>query len=176
MKIDKISRRDFLKKSSVASAAAVAFPYVMTRPAFGAPGTEGIRLGVIGTGNQGRGHLNQGLVYNNVVAICDVDDNMLAAGKKRIEDKAKRTPATYKDYRKMLEKEDLDAVLIATPDHWHALMTVHACQAGKHVYVEKPMGLTIHDTQMMLKAARKYNVVVQNGSMQRSMPWFPRSL
>ena len=172
MKIDKISRRDFLKKSSVASAAAVAFPYVMTRPAFGAPGTEGIRLGVIGTGNQGRGHLNQGLVYNNVVAICDVDDNMLAAGKKRIEDKAKRTPATYKDYRKMLEKEDLDAVLIATPDHWHALMTVHACQAGKHVYVEKPMGLTIHDTQMMLKAARKYNVVVQNGSMQRSMPGF----
>lgn len=167
-----ISRRQFLGRSMAATAATVAFPYVMTRPAFGAEGTEGIRLGVIGTGNQGRNHLRQPLVYKNVVALCDVDDNMLANGKKIIEDKTKRTPATYKDYRKMLEKENLDAVLIATPDHWHALITVDACSAGKHVYVEKPMGLTIHDTQMMLKAARKYDVVVQNGSMQRSMKGF----
>lgn len=167
-----ISRRQFLSNSIVATAAVAAFPYVMTRPAFGAEGTEGIRLGVIGTGNQGRGHLNQQLVYKNVVAICDVDDKMLAEGRKRIEDKTKRTPATYKDYRKMLEKENLDAVLICTPDHWHALQTIDACAAGKHVFVEKPMALTISETQLMLKAARKYNVVVQNGSMQRSMPGF----
>lgn len=167
-----ISRRQFLSNSMVATAAVAAFPYVMTRPAFGAEGTEGIRLGVIGTGNQGRGHLNQELVYKNVVAICDVDDKMLAEGRKRIEDKTKRTPATYKDYRIMLEKENLDAVLICTPDHWHALQTIDACAAGKHVYVEKPMALTISETQLMLKAARKYNVVVQNGSMQRSMSGF----
>lgn len=167
-----ISRRQFLSNSMVATAAVAAFPYVMTRPVFGAEGTEGIRLGVIGTGNQGRGHLNQELVFKNVVAICDVDDKMLAEGRKRIEDKTKRTPATYKDYRKMLEKENLDAVLICTPDHWHALQTIYACAAGKHVYVEKPMALTISETQLMLKAARKYNVVVQNGSMQRSMSGF----
>lgn len=167
-----MSRRQFLGTSMTAAAAAVAFPYVMTRPAFGAEGTEGIRLGVIGTGNQGRSHLNQSLVFKNVVAVCDVDAKHLAAGKKIIEDKAKRTPNTYKDYREMLEKEKLDAVLIATPDHWHAKIVVDACAAGKHVYVEKPMGLTIHDTQMMLKAARKFNVVVQNGSMQRSMGGF----
>ena len=167
-----ISRRQFLRRSIAASATAIAFPYVRTTPAFGAEGTEGIRIGVIGTGNQGKHHLRQPLVHKNVVALCDVDDNMLASGKEIVEKNTKRTPALYKDYRKMLEKENLDAVLIATPDHWHALITVHAAMAGKHVYVEKPMGLTIHDTQMMLKAARKYDIVLQNGSMQRSMPGF----
>jgi predicted dehydrogenase len=115
--------------------------------------------------------LNQQLVYKNVVAICDVDDKMLAEGRKRVEDKTKRTPATYKDYRKMLEKENLDAVLICTPDHWHAFKRLmHAPPANS--FVEKPMALTISETQLMLKAARKYNVVVQNGSMQRSMSGF----
>jgi len=173
---NKISRRQFIGRSMVASAAAVAFPYVMTHSAFGAEGTEGIRVGVIGTGGQGGNHLGQSLIYKNVTALCDVDSEHLEGAKKRIIEKDKREgdriPATYGDYRKLLEDKNVDAVLIATPDHWHAQIAIDAMECGKHVYVEKPMALTIYETQQMVKYARKNKVICQNGSMQRSMPGF----
>lgn len=174
-----ISRRSFIQKGAAASALALSFPYVKTQSAFGAPGTEGIRLGVIGTGRQGRSHLNQPLIYKNVVALCDADDQMLTQGQQIVVEKdnrsAQRMPALYKDYRKMLEDKNIDAVLIATPDHWHAKMAIDACVCGKHVYIEKPMALTIYETQQMLKAARKYKVVCQHGTMRRSYSEFRRA-
>ncbi|MDI9402027.1 MAG: Gfo/Idh/MocA family protein [Limisphaerales bacterium] len=174
-----ISRRNFIRKGAAASAMALSFPYIRTHPVFGAPNTEGIRVGVIGTGRQGRSHLYQPLIYKNVVALCDVDDHMLTQGQQIVVEKdnrsGQRMPAVYKDYRKMLEDKNIDAVLIATPDHWHAQMAIDASVCGKHVYVEKPMALTIYETQQMLKAARKHKVVVQHGTMRRSYTEFRRA-
>jgi len=166
MKTKKVNRRNFIKISGLTLSAGIFLPQILTRPAFGAEGTEGIRIGVIGVGNQGRMHLLRNA--KNVVAVCEVDKLRLADSKKQIEDRTGRTPALYSDYRKMLDDKNVDAVLIATPDHWHALQTIHACQAGKDVYVEKPLSLVILEGRLMVKAARKYNRIVQTGSQQRS--------
>jgi predicted dehydrogenase len=106
--------------------------------------------------------------YHNVVAVCEVDRDRLAAAKKEIEDRTGRACAAYSDYRKLLENKELDAVIIATPDHWHALQTVHACQAGKDVYVEKPLSLVVREGRVMVQVARRTGRIVQTGSMQRS--------
>ena len=164
-----VSRRSFLQRTLVASAgvgASLAFPAILTRPAFGAEGTEGIRVGVIGTGGQGMSNINA--IVKNVVAVCDVDKTHAASAQKLVQDKNKRPVAAFGDYRKMLESKDVDAVLIATPDHWHALPAIDACMAGKDVYCEKPLTLTVHEGWAMVKAARKYNRIVQTGSQQRS--------
>jgi len=166
MKTKKVNRRNFIKISGLTLSAGIFLPQILTRSAFGAEGTEGIRIGVIGVGNQGRMHLLRNA--KNVVAVCEVDKLRLADSKKQIEDRTGRTPALYSDYRKMLDDKNVDAVLIATPDHWHALQTIHACQAGKDVYVEKPLSLVILEGRLMVKAARKYNRIVQTGSQQRS--------
>jgi predicted dehydrogenase len=138
----------------------------MTRPVFGSPGTEGIRVGIIGVGIQGRSHMLY--TINNVVAVCDVDKDRLETAKQEVEKSTQRSCATYGDYRKMLDSKDIDAVIIATPDHWHALATLHACQANKDVYCEKPLTLTVAEGRAIVKAARKYNRIVQTGSQQRS--------
>ena len=96
-------------------------------------------VGQIGIGNQGGGHLKG--VRKQTAAVCEVDSKRLAAAQEVVQ-KAGRKCQAYKDYRKLLEQKDLDAVVIVTPDHWHALPTIHACQAGKDVYVEKQMTLT----------------------------------
>ena len=164
-----LSRRAFLHRSALTAAslgASLSFPFVVTRPVFGAAWSEGIRVGVIGVGGQGRSHMR--LNFDNLVAICDVDKKILAARKEEAEQQTKRTIATYSDYRKLLDSKEIDAVIIATPDHWHALPTIHACQAGKDVYTEKPLTLTVAEGRAMVKAARKYNRIVQTGSQQRS--------
>jgi len=166
-----MTRRDFVRRTTAASSAVglgLAFPNVLTRPALGAAGTAGIRVGVIGVGGQGKSHLNA--ITGNIVAICDVDKQILASARAMVEKKLNRAPATFSDYRKMLESKEVDAVLIATPDHWHALPAIHACQAGKDVYVEKPLTLTVHEGWAMIKAARRNNRIVQTGSQQRSWP------
>jgi predicted dehydrogenase len=164
-----LGRRAFLRQTMAVTAgvgAGLAFPNILTRPAFGAEGTEGIRVGVIGTGGQGMSNINA--IVKNVAAVCDVDKTHLASAQKTVQDKNKRTVAAYGDYRKMLESKDIDAVLIATPDHWHALPAIDACMAGKDVYCEKPLTLTVHEGWAMVKAARKYGRIVQTGSQQRS--------
>ncbi len=156
-----------------ALAASLAAPYFLTSRALGAegkaPASDVILTGHIGVGGMGSGHLGYMLARQsrgdvNVVAVCDVDENRLAAAVKSTGGKA--TP--YRDYRYILERADVDAVVIATPDHWHAVQTVHACEAGKHVYVEKPACCTIEEGKAMVRAARENRVAVQVGSQGRS--------
>lgn len=174
----KLNRRSFVRRASLAAVTSLAFPSILPRSMMAAtqkpravnPIRRGIRIGCIGVGNQGKGLMLQN--YENVFAVCDVDATRRDAAKKEIEDRTGRPCPAYTDYRKLLENSELDAVMIATPDHWHALQTIHACQAGKHVYVEKPLSLVIDEGRLMVQAARKHQKIVQTGSMQRSMPGF----
>jgi predicted dehydrogenase len=127
--------------------------------------SETIRVGCIGVGNQGRSNLNA--IKKNVVAICDVDRDRVAAAAKELE-KANIKVQTFNDYRKLLETRDIDAVLVSTPDHWHALPVVDACQTGKDVYCEKPLSLVVAEGRAMVQAARANKRIVQTGSQQRS--------
>jgi predicted dehydrogenase len=162
-----LSRRKFIK-ASAAIASGVAVPYVIPGGVLAEPGRLGandrINVGFIGVGGRGRGHLNNH--KENAAAVCDVDKNHLAAAVKVAGEKAFATG----DYRRILERKDIDAVLFATPDHWHATQTVHACQAGKDVYCEKPACNTIAEGRAMVAATRRYNRVVQIGSQGRSIP------
>ena len=127
---------------------------------------ERIKIGCIGVGNQGRPNMQAHV--RNVVAVCEVDSTRLGAARDTVQKANGGDCAAHRDYRRLLESKDVDAVLITTPDHWHALPTIHACQAGKHVYCEKPLSLTIAEGRAMVRAARRHNVVVQTGSQQRS--------
>ncbi|MGH9673054.1 MAG: Gfo/Idh/MocA family protein [Bryobacteraceae bacterium] len=156
-------RRVFLRSSMIAGAASLC-----SRAALGA--TDEIVVGVIGTGTRGH-HLAETFMRQpkcRVAAVCDVFQTNLDRTTKLLDGKA----AAYKDYRRVIERKDIDAVAIATPDHWHGPMTVEACQAGKDVYVEKPISNNIEDALKMLEAARRNNRVVQVGLQQRSAPVF----
>ncbi|MFW6162531.1 MAG: Gfo/Idh/MocA family protein [Planctomycetota bacterium] len=156
----KQTRRQFLTRG----AAAMAAPYILTSAALGKPAaSDRVAIGAIGPGRRGGGLLRGAGRLGQIVAAADVH---LARARKAVGGKGDRA---FQDYRKMLELKDLDAVIVSTPDHWHALASIHACQAGKHVYVEKPMTLTIREGRLMVQAARKHNCVVQCGSQQRSM-------
>ncbi|HEY2787067.1 MAG TPA: Gfo/Idh/MocA family oxidoreductase [Fimbriiglobus sp.] len=161
------NRRSFLQLSG----AFLALPAATYKSALGAdqPPSEKLRLASIGVGNQGSGNLKRFL--KDVVAVCDVDKNFLAAGAATLE-KAGKKPQTYTDFRKVIDAKDFDAVIVTVPDHWHALITVMACQAGKDVFCEKPLSLTIAEGRKMVEAARKNKRVVQTGSMQRSAKEF----
>jgi predicted dehydrogenase len=128
-----------------------------------------IRVAVVGVGNQGKGDMNA--VKKNVVAVCDVDKDRAAAAAKEIE-KGGVTPFVTGDYRALLERKDVDAILNVTPDHWHALITVDSCNAGKDVYCEKPLSLVVSEGRAMVNAARKNKRIVQTGSQQRSAKEF----
>ncbi len=140
--------------------AAVAAPLLLPARVFGAG--DRLVFGVIGVNGRGLGIMNS--VKSDVAAVCDVDQNHVYRAVQRTGDKA----AGFRDYRKMLERKDLDAVLVATPDHWHALITIDACKAGKDVYCEKPLTLTIREGRKMVEAARANKRIVQTGSQQRS--------
>lgn len=135
-----------------------------------------INIGAIGLNGMGWADLSAAIKIPgvNVVALCDIDKNVLD---KRMKDLAALNVdtgriKTYGDYRKLLEQKDIDAVIIGTPDHWHALIMIEACQAGKDVYVEKPMGNSIGECRAMIAAQKKYNRVVQVGQWQRSQQHF----
>lgn len=163
-----LSRRRFLS----ASGAILALPAITYRNAFGAetPPSEFVRVASIGVGNQGSGNLKA--FIKNAVAVCEVDSKRLATAAATVEKDGKRKPVAESDYRKLLERKDIDAVVITTPDHWHALQTVDACQAGKDVYCEKPLSLVIEEGRAMVKAARDNKRIVQTGSQQRSSKEF----
>ncbi|MDH7501164.1 MAG: Gfo/Idh/MocA family oxidoreductase [Verrucomicrobiota bacterium] len=170
------SRRQFLKRGariSAASSALLLTPNIFlnqTRAQTGESPSEFIRVGIIGTGGQGRSNMSTRTMIKHVVALCDVDSGRLAEAQKQLKERGGNEAKLYSDYRKLLENKDIDAALIATPDHWHALPAIHACQAGKDVYVEKPLSLTIEEGKAMVRAARYYKRVVQTGSQQRSWP------
>jgi predicted dehydrogenase len=162
-------RRSFLKLSG----AFLTLPAVTYNNALqaGQPPSEKIRLASIGVGNQGGPKNNLNKFVKNVVALCDVDTNYLAEGAAYVEKNGTK-PETFSDFRKVLDEKNFDAVIVTVPDHWHALMTVMACNAGKDVFCEKPLSLTISEGRKMVEAARKNNRVVQTGSMQRSSKEF----
>ena len=166
-----ISRRQFTKAAAAVgmSAAVGATASAQTRPATarsGGGGGDPIRLGFIGLGNRGDQVLSAFLAQKDaqVVAICDLYQPYLDHAAKRIG----TDPKQYKDYRALLDRKDVDAVVVNTPDHWHALQTIHACQAGKDVYVEKPLSLTIAEGRAMVTAARQNDRVTQVGLHRRS--------
>ncbi len=169
-----ISRRQFLGTAATA-AAGLAAPQIVPNTVFGKPGqpapSDRITLGHIGVGGMGGGHLG-GLVGNSRVksiAVCDVYEERRLAAKKRVDDAYKTQDCTaYNDFRDLLDRKDIDAVVIATPDHWHALTAIHACKAGKDIYCEKPLSLTIEEGRAMVNAVRRYGRVFQTGSQQRS--------
>lgn len=169
MSDSKISRREFMGKV----ATTMAFPLIIPSSVLAAPGRPGandrIVIANIGIGGMGKNH-----VPPDTAALCDVDEKQLDNVAKKVIDGGKRTikkpPDLYKDYRRVLDRKDIDAVTIGTPDHWHAIMTVHACQAGKHVYCEKPTARTIEEGRAMVNAARHYKRVVQIGAQGRSHP------
>ncbi|MCP4250894.1 MAG: Gfo/Idh/MocA family oxidoreductase [bacterium] len=127
-------------------------------------------MGLIGAGGISRGDLRAFFAQPEVecVVICDVDDSRLAERRQFVEAERGAAPETVKDYRRVLDRSDIDVVLICTPDHWHALPTIHACQAGKDVYVEKPLAITIAEGRAMVEAARRHGRVVQMGTHWRS--------
>ncbi len=164
-----MKRRDFL----AASVPAVTLPVMIPEGVLASNGKPGANsrftMGHIGVGGMGSHHLQNMLSFKTMriaepVAVCDVDEKRLAAAAARAG--AGVTP--YRDYRALLERKDIDAVVIATPDHWHAVQTVHACESGKHVYVEKPASVTIEEGRAMVAAARKHKRVVQVGAQGRS--------
>ena len=164
-----ISRRGFLTKATTAMGAIAATPYIIPSWVLAAPGRPGpndqIGIAGIGIGRQG-GSLFQRLGKMPEVRIIGVADINLP----RAIHAAKQYGGNgVQEYQKMLDRNDVDAVLTATPEHWRALICIHACQAGKDIYAEKPVSLTIREGRLMVQAARKYNRVFQVGSQQRSM-------
>ncbi len=178
----RMDRRRFLKRAATASATAVGFPYIVPASAYGAGGqtapSNRITMGFIGMGKMMRGHLGGFLSrgHVHVLAVCDVESIRLGQQQKRVEEHyAKRDGkgaykgcAAYKDFRELVARTDIDAVVVATPDHWHAIPSIAAMKSGKDVYCEKPLTLTINEGKAMVKAARDYGRVFQTGSQQRS--------
>lgn len=184
-----LSRRDFLK-AGVSGAGVLAFPTILPSSVFGASAPSNrIALGCIGTGNQGTLDLKEALQNEDVqiVAVCDV--NRGSFGYKDSKQFCGREPAqkivqehyaakvrsgaysgcdTTNDFRELLSRQDIDAVLIVTPDHWHAAMTILAAQVGKDIYCEKPLSLTIADGRAMVEAVQRCGVILQTGTQRRS--------
>jgi len=140
---------------------------------------ERVRIGVIGTGGLGLNHHLKGKLLPNprvqVPAVCDVDRAHRDAAGKVVLDATGRRPGAYEDFRHVIDRKDIDAVLIATPDHWHAIISIAAMEAGKDVYCEKPLTLTVDEGKAMVAAARRYGTVFQTGSQQRSNGAFRRA-
>lgn len=164
------SRRNFLKNSGSLLAGAAITPLSSSHLAAYVPPSDKVRIALIGCRGMGLYNLRDHLKIAGVdcVAMCDVDENVLNEKAAEITKLTGKSPKLFKDYRKIIDDKSIDAVIVGTPDHWHCLPTVHACEAGKDVYVEKPLANSIEECQVMLKAARKYNRVIQVGQQQRS--------
>jgi predicted dehydrogenase len=166
-----ITRRHFLKTSALVGASFASLSKVPSLRADSA--NNKIRVAVMGTNGRGMNHISAftALPEVEIAYICDVDTRALAKGIKAVAAKQGKAPQGVKDIRTVLDDKSIDAISIATPNHWHAPATILACAAGKHVYVEKPGSHNPHEAEMMVAAARKHNRVVQMGTQRRSWPW-----
>ncbi len=173
----RLTRRRVLRKGATIAAGALAAPYMLTSKALGAESqpaaSNRLTIGHIGVGGMGSGHLGVflGLPEVKVVAIADVYEKHRNEALQRVGPDCKG----YNDYRELLARPDIDAVVIAVPDHWHAMTAIHACYAGKDVYCEKPLSLTIREARAMVNAARRNGTVFQVGSQQRSEEGFRKA-
>jgi len=162
------TRRGFLRRTALGTLSA-ALPQLLPHGVLATPGLPGandrIGIGFIGIGRQASGLLQMlvGLKSAQYVAVADVNLDRAEASA------AEHGATPYQDYRKLLERKDVDAIITATPEHWRGLICIHACQAEKDLYVEKPMSLTIREGRLIAQAVRKYRRVFQTGSQQRSM-------
>lgn len=172
------SRRQFIKKSAL-----FAVPVIIPAAARGADGTTApsnrVTVGAVGWGMQGPGNTRStmGLPNAQVVAVCDVDKNHLAAAKQTVDENYKNQDcAAYADYQELMARKDIDAVTLAVPDHWHALVAIAAAKAGKHIWGEKPLARTIAEQQAIVKAVQDHKVIWQTGSWQRSVDNFTKAV
>ncbi|MDT8302540.1 MAG: Gfo/Idh/MocA family oxidoreductase [Sedimentisphaerales bacterium] len=178
-----INRRQFLKQAAGTSAAAVGFPYLVASSAMGNAGevapSNRIVMGAIGVGGQGTRHVGGGIWVQGggflskpvvqFVAICDVNANHRNRGVEIVNKHyGNKDCASYNDFRELTARKDIDAVLVATPDHWHVLTSIAAVKAGMDVYCEKPMSLTIRQAREMADTVKRYGRIFQTGTQQRS--------
>ena len=163
----KVSRRNFIKKSAGA-AALISMPTIIPASVFGA--NDKVRVAVLGVNGRGTSHISgfMNLADAEVVCLCDPDLVVLAKRAQEFEKKYSRKVIQQQDLRKVFEDKSIDAVSVATPNHWHSLATIWACQAGKDVYVEKPGSHNIYEGRKMVEAAAKYDRIVQHGVQLRS--------
>lgn len=167
-----MERREFLQKSAKGTLALGTAPLIFSNSNWKGA-NDRVNVAVIGIRGMGRSHIQEYQKLKNVevTALCDVDENLFAERvKKHFTDKDLREPKLYRDMRKLFEDKSIDAVSVVTPNHWHALAGIWAIQAGKHASIEKPSCHTIEEGKKLIEAAKKYNVVVQDGAEQRSNP------
>ena len=164
-----MKRRNFLKAGTTLYALGGLMPFTKSN-AKNYSANETVNVGVIGCNGMGNNNVKSMLLNSNVrcIALCDIDDSVLAKRKLEISNDYGNTPVIYKDYRNLLDNKDIDAVIIATPDHWHCLQMIDSLSAGKHVYLEKPISNSITEAKWMLEAANYHKKVVQVGQWQRS--------
>ena len=173
------TRRRFLQGSTLAAAGlGLARPLAAATAQGSSAPSDRLRVGLIGCHGMGFANLRSLLKVEGVecAALCDVDQRDLERRTKDLADAGRPAPRLYRDYRKLLDDKDVDAVVIGTPDHWHCLMLVDALAAGKHVYVEKPLANSIAEARVMLAAAQRSNRLVQVGQWQRSGELYEQAL
>jgi predicted dehydrogenase len=159
-----LGRRAFLGSSALA----VASPYWMPAKSAWAAPSDRLVFGAIGMGGRNVRVAETAAKFGTIAAVCDVDSKRVALAQRKYSDKFGRIPDGEADYRKILERKDIDAVIIGTPDHWHAKIAIEAMQAGKHVYCEKPLTLTIEEGQKICRVAKATGVTFQVGTQQRT--------
>lgn len=174
-----MNRRKFIERTALSSAGIGIVSMISARSLKSevAP-SDTLNVALVGCNSMGFGILEHHLSNPgvNCVAICDIDDSVLTRRSSELTKKFNQNPKIYKDFRKLLEQKDIDVVIVGTPDHWHCLITVYALQAGKHVYVEKPMANSIEECNIMVRAADHYKKIVQVGQQQRSGYIFQKAM
>jgi Oxidoreductase family, NAD-binding Rossmann fold/Oxidoreductase family, C-terminal alpha/beta domain len=171
-----LERREFLARTAILGSVAASYPLTRTTAtevkSANKSANDRLRVAVVGVKSRGMSHVAGYLGKNNceIVAVCDCDEAVIKNAMDTIAKKQGEAPKFVQDFRKLIEDKSIDAVSIATPNHWHALMAVWAMRAGKHVYVEKPATHNVREGALMLKAARKYNRICQVGTQSRSNP------
>jgi len=175
MRPRQVSRRDFLRKAAGVSMAAASVPYFVPGSALGGEGgaapSERITMGCIGVGSRGTGNMRSflGRSETQILAVCDVDKNNRDKAKKTIDDKYGNGDCkTYLDFREVISRDDIDALSLALPDHWHSIPAIMGARYGKDIYAEKPLARTIREGRAMVEAVTRYGRVWQTGSQQRS--------
>lgn len=178
----KLNRRQFLKTATGTAAGAIAFPYIVPSSVLGQNGSVApsnqITMGCIGVGSQGTGNMRGFLGKSEVrvLAVCDVDTNHRNEAKNLVDQAYDNSDCkTYLDFRDVIGREDIDALSLAMPDHWHSIPVVTAARAGKDMYGEKPLARTIREGRAMCDAIKRYGVIWQTGSWQRSQAHFRRA-
>jgi predicted dehydrogenase len=175
----RLTRRSFLKRTTQLATSTIAVPYIVPSSALGKDGTtspsERLTMGAIGIGGQGMHNLRNFLTCDDlrILAVCDVDTKHRMTAKNTVDSAyGSKDCSAYNDFREILVRDDLDTVLIATPDHWHAILSIQAAKAGKDIYCEKPISLTIAEGRAVADTVKRIGTVYQSGTQRRSNACF----